>query len=102
MTAIAIRIFTFKVGRRTCRLALPARFIAGTTMKAHVEWSPQVPRKLTREEQAQFAAGRDAAFAKILGEGQHGVMVELDAGTARLTAIESEHGDGSGAAPGGS
>lgn len=86
MAVSAVRVSTFKVGRRYCHLWLPIHKEAGATMRARVEWHPCMPVKLSAEEHAQFAAGRDRAIAAVLGVGQRGATIELDGATARLTA----------------
>ncbi|MBI4183709.1 MAG: hypothetical protein HY521_06905 [Proteobacteria bacterium] len=54
----------FSVGERTVTLTMPRPKVGGLVCMA-VEWSPTVPRRLSRRELRQYRAGRDAALAEV-------------------------------------
>lgn len=55
---------SFRVGKRTCTLTVPAPRI-GSAVTMVVEWTPTVPRRLTKAELRAYRAGRDAALADL-------------------------------------
>jgi len=43
-----------------------------------MEWEPDVPTKLSKQEVKQYMKGRDAAFAELCGElGIRGMLCEI-------------------------
>lgn len=90
MTATAARTFTFAVGYRyVCELTVPTTIEPGAVVHVSCEWTPRVPRKLSAREWADYVAGRDRAYAAVLGEGQRAAVVDLGAQSATLTVIEN-------------
>ena len=68
---------TFRVGRRKVTLTVP-QVRSGQVLHAATEWHPDVPRRLSRREMAQYRRGRDAAFAELCAElGINGALVEM-------------------------
>ncbi len=68
---------TWRVGWRTCTLTAP-QTRGGQVAVASIEWSPNLPRRLSRRELRQYRAGRDAAFADLCSEfGIRGVIYEI-------------------------
>ena len=74
-TAALVR--TWRVGKRRVTMTAPQVRI-GQVGVATVEWEPDMPSKLSRREQKQYRAGRDAAFAELCGElGIRGALGEI-------------------------
>ncbi len=68
---------TWRVGWRTCTLTAP-QTRGGQVAVASIEWSPNLPRRLSRRELRQYRAGRDAAFADLCSEfGIQGAIYEI-------------------------
>ncbi len=68
---------TWRVGRRTCTLTAP-QTRGGQVAVASIEWSPNLPRRLSRRELRQYRAGRDAAFADLCTDlGIRGLLCEI-------------------------
>jgi len=55
---------SFKVGRRSVTLSVP-RPKAGAPVALAAEWSPDLPRRLSKREWREYRAGRDALVADI-------------------------------------
>jgi len=74
MAEAAAVVRSFPVGKRICTLTIQAPRLGGLT-NIVAEWSPTVPRRLTKKELRQYRAGRDAAaldLAKLMpDEGPH-------------------------------
>lgn len=81
MNAEAAFIRTWRVGRWTATLSVPA-IVPGLDVHAVVQWSPAMPgRPLTASELAQYRAGREAAFADLARlKGLIGLTVEFGKG----------------------
>lgn len=74
MTASVAVVRSWKVGRYTCTLSVPA----GKALCASVEWEPSMPKTLNAAELAAYTAGRNRAVAQIAAElGVPSVIVEL-------------------------
>lgn len=58
---------TFRVGRYTATLSIPAVQPGGAAC-AVVEWSPCIPDRLSEKELAQYRRGRDAALLALAKE----------------------------------
>ncbi len=68
---------TWCVGRWKVTASVP-QVRAGQVLHAAMEWSPDVPRKLSRREWREYRAGRDAAFAELFAElGIRGAVIEV-------------------------
>lgn len=55
---------SWRVGRYTATLSVP-KAKPGTAAACVVEWSPEVPQRLTPAEWRQYRAGRDRAIAEL-------------------------------------
>ena len=77
MAEQAALVRTWRVGKRTCTLTAPqAR--DGEVAVASIEWSPSVPRSLTRRELRQYRTDRDRALADLCSElGIRGAICEI-------------------------
>lgn len=58
-------IRSFKVGKRTCTLIVPSPPAAGDAACLVAEWSPTVPRRLSKKEMRQYRKGRDEAIMEV-------------------------------------
>lgn len=58
---------TWKVGRYTAELSVPA-LRSGQPVHAVIEWSPDVPRRLTASETQDYLAGRTQALAELAAQ----------------------------------
>lgn len=58
---------SWQVGNRTCMMTVP-RPQPGRPVHLAIEWSPTMPRRLSRGELAQYRAGRNAAIADVARE----------------------------------
>ncbi len=68
---------TWRVGKRRVTVTVP-RVRTGQVLHTAFEWSPNLPRRLSRREWKQCRAGRDAAFAELFAElGIRGVVLEV-------------------------
>ncbi len=68
---------SWRVGKRTVTVTVP-QIRTGQVLHAAFEWSPNMPRRLSRREWKQYRAGRDAAFAELFAElGIRGVVLEV-------------------------
>lgn len=56
---------TWAVGRRTVTITQEVSIVAGAIGTLRAEWSPDQPRKLTKQEWRQYRAGRDAHWQRI-------------------------------------
>lgn len=63
MAEAAALVRTFRVGKRTCTITMQ-RPVRGAVSHMVVEWSPAVPRRLSKRELRQYRAGRDALVAE--------------------------------------
>lgn len=73
----ALLVKSFPVGNRVVTLTVP-RPAKGRTASVAVEWSPDVPQRLTGPEFAQYRMGRNAVLAeaaRLLGG--KGAVIEL-------------------------
>jgi hypothetical protein len=57
---------TFRVGKRRCTLTYDQAPERGTAMVVRAEWSPTVPKRLTKKEIRQYRAARAAVVAEIV------------------------------------
>lgn len=55
---------SWKVGRWTATLTMPTPRPGGV-MAVAIEWSPELPHRLSTDEVAQYRAGRAAAVAEL-------------------------------------
>ena len=70
-------IRTWRVGKRTCTLTAP-KLRNGEVLSTAMEWSPDMPRRLSRREWKQYRTGRDKAFAELFQElGVRGAVLEI-------------------------
>ncbi len=59
----------------TCTVPKPR---SGEVLSTAMEWSPNMPRRLSRREWRQYRAGRDKAFAELFAElGIRGAVLEI-------------------------
>ena len=73
----AALVRTWRVGKRRVTVTVP-RVRTGQVLHTAFEWSPNMPRRLSRREWKQYRAGRDAAFAKLFAElGIRGAVLEV-------------------------
>ena len=73
----ATLVRTWRVGRRRVTLTVPQPR-SGQVATAAIEWAPDLPRKLSRREWAQYRTGRDAAFADLCRElGIRGALCDI-------------------------
>jgi hypothetical protein len=56
---------TFRVGRRyRCTLTIP-HIERGEALAMQTEWSPGIPKRLSKREIQDYRRGRDAALAEV-------------------------------------
>ena len=68
---------TWRVGKRTVTCTVP-QVRSGQVLHAAFEWTPNMPRRLSRREWRQYRAGRDKAFAELFAElGVKGAVLEV-------------------------
>ncbi len=68
---------SWRVGKRTVTCTMP-QMRNGDVVSAAMEWSPTVPRRLSRREWKQYRTGRDKAFAELFAEiGIRGAVLEI-------------------------
>lgn len=68
---------SWQVGERTCTLTVP-RAVRGKAAHASVEWSPDVPHRLSQAEWQQYRAGRNQAAAELARQlGGMAAVIEL-------------------------
>ncbi len=73
----AALVRTWRVGKRRVTVTVP-RIRTGQVIYPAIEWSPNLPRKLSRREWRQYRTGRDAAFAELCRDlGIEGVLCEI-------------------------
>jgi hypothetical protein len=56
---------TFRVGKRKCTITYDQAPERGAAMVVRAEWSPTVPKRLTKKEIRQYRAARDDMVAEI-------------------------------------
>ncbi len=77
MAESAALVRSWRVGRRKVTATVP-QVRAGQVLHAAIEWTPDMPRRLSRREWRQYRAGRDAAFAELFEEiGIRGAVLEI-------------------------
>ena len=68
---------TWRVGKRRVTVTVP-QVRTGQVLHPAFEWSPNMPRRLSRREWKQYRAGRDAAFAELFEQlGIRGAVLEI-------------------------
>ncbi len=68
---------TWRVGKRRVTVTMP-QIRTGQVLQPAIEWSPNLPRRLSRREWREYRAGRDAAFAELFAElGIRGAVLEI-------------------------
>ena len=69
---------SFPVGRRyECTITIPQQ-VRGQVRITLVEWSPAIPKRLSKAEMRQYRAGRDSAFAELAERtGMTSMLVEI-------------------------
>ncbi len=73
----ALMTRSWQAGAYTCTLTVQ-RPKPGAVVACSVEWSPEMPRRLTEGELAQYRAGRNAALAAVsAGLGINAAVLEL-------------------------
>ncbi len=77
MAEKAAMVRTWRVGKRRVTLTAP-QIQTGQVLHAAFEWTPDMPRRLSRREWKQYRKGRDAAFADLFAElGIRGLLCEI-------------------------
>ena len=77
MAEKAALVRSWRVGRRTVTATMPQP-VRGQVRMSVIEWSPNMPRRLSRREWKQYRAGRDAAFAELFAEiGVKGMVLDI-------------------------
>ena len=61
MAEQAALVRSWRVGKRTVTATVP-QVRSGQVLYAAFEWTPNMPRRLSRREWRQYRAGRDKAF----------------------------------------
>ena len=73
----AALVKTWRVGRRRVTCTVP-QVRSGQVLHAAFEWTPDMPRRLSRRELKQYRTGRDAAFAYLCGDlGIRGMLCDI-------------------------
>ena len=73
----AALVRSWRVGKRRVTLTMP-QVRSGQVLYAAFEWSPNMPRRLSRREWKQYRAGRDDAFEELFAElGIQGMVLEV-------------------------
>ncbi len=73
----AALVRTWRVGKRRVTVTMP-QIRTGQVLHPAIEWSPNLPRRLSRREWKQYRAGRDKAFAELFAElGIRGLLCEI-------------------------
>ncbi len=77
MAEKAALVRTWRVGKRKVTVTVP-QIRTGQVLYAAFEWTPNMPRRLSRREWRQYRKGRDAAFAELFEElGIRGAVLEI-------------------------
>ncbi len=77
MAEKAALVRSCRVGKRKVTVTVP-RMRTGHVLHAAFEWTPDMPRRLSRREWKQYRKGRDAAFADLFAElGIRGLLCEI-------------------------
>ncbi len=77
MAEQAALVRSWRVGNRTVTCTVP-QVRSGQVLHAAFEWTPDMPRRLSRREWKQYRKGRDTAFAEMFGElGVKGMVLEV-------------------------
>ncbi len=77
MAEKAALVRTWRVGKRKVTVTVP-QIRTGQVLYAAFEWTPNMPRRLSRREWRQYRKGRDAAFAELFAEiGIRGAVLEV-------------------------
>ncbi len=77
MAEKAALVRTWRVGKRKVTVTVP-QIRTGQVLYAAFEWTPNMPRRLSRREWRQYRKGRDAAFADLFAElGIRGLLCEI-------------------------
>ena len=70
-------VHSFRVGKRTVTITIPYPELDSCIAMA-CEWSPTVPKRLSRRGWREYRAGRDAALAELSRiTGERCVVVEI-------------------------
>lgn len=56
---------SWRVGRFTCRMTVPADLAPGDTATAEIEWIPYLPESMSDFESMQYRRGRDRAMDEL-------------------------------------
>ncbi len=73
----AALVRTWRVGKRKVTVTVP-QIRTGQVLHAAFEWSPNMPRRLSRRDLRQYRKGRDSAFNELCRElGIPGALVEI-------------------------
>ena len=73
----AALVRSWRVGKRRVTCTVP-QVRSGQVLHAAFEWTPDMPRRLSRRELKQYRAGRDAAFADLFADlGVKGAVLEI-------------------------
>ena len=77
MAEQAAMVRSWRVGRRTVTATVP-QVRPGQVVHTAMEWSPNMPRRMTKREWRQYRAGRDKAFAELFADlGIRGAVLEI-------------------------
>ena len=68
---------SWKVGKRTVTMTVPP-VVRGQARCMAMEWSPSMPRRLTKRELREYRIGRDAAVVELAEQtGLRALVVEV-------------------------